>query len=121
MTVEAVDVEIISEDIPGWVVANEGNLTVALDVTITPELHNEAIARELVKNIQGIRKESGFDITDRINVVVSDVADARTVIRQFGEYISNQVLANSLTAGDATGGKDVEIDSTTYTIKVSRL
>ena len=119
--IELSDVEIISEDIPGWVVANEGNLTVALDVTITPELHNEAIARELVKNIQGIRKESGFDITDRINVVVSDVADASTVISQFGEYISNQVLANSLTAGDATGGKDVEIDSTTYTIKVSRL
>ncbi len=118
--IELSDVEIISEDIPGWVVANEGNLTVALDVTITPELHCEAIARELVKNIQGIRKESGFEITDRINVVISDVAEASTVLDQFSHYIGSQVLANNLVVGDATGGKEVEIDSTTYKIKVER-
>ena len=69
--IELADVEIFSEDIPGWTVANEGSLTVALDINITPELKNEAVAREIIKRIQGIRKDSGFEITDRIQVVIS--------------------------------------------------
>lgn len=116
--IELEDVEIISEDIPGWTVANEGNLTVALDITITPELKNEFVARELVKNIQGIRKDSGFEITDRIEVVVSDNGVAKEVVEQFSQYISSQVLANKLTVGDVEEGKDVDIDGTVYMINV---
>ncbi len=118
--VELSDVEIISEDIPGWTVANEGSLTVALDITITPELRNEALARKLVKNIQGIRKDSGFEITDRIEVVVSESDEISTVVENYGDYISSQVLANSLVVGNAEGGKDVDIDGVQYLIKVTK-
>ena len=69
--VEATDVEIFSEDIPGWLVANEGKLTVALDVTVTEELRREGIARELVNRIQNIRKSSGLEITDKIKITLS--------------------------------------------------
>ena len=89
-------VEIISEDIPGWLVANEGNLTVALDITVTEELRNEGIAREIVNRIQNIRKNQGFDITDRIDVVISSNEDTDKAVKQFSDYISRQVLANSL-------------------------
>ena len=119
--IELDDVEIISEDIPGWTVANEGNLTVALDITISPELKNEAMARKLVKNIQGIRKDSGFEITDRIEVVLSDAEGLSTVIENHGDYIRSQVLANALTIGDADGGRDVEIDDEHYLIKVTKV
>ena len=118
--IELSDVEIISEDMPGWTVANEGNLTVALDITITPELKNEAMARKLVKNIQSIRKDSGFEITDRIEVVISDSEGLGAIIEAHGDYIRSQVLANSLAIGNAEGGRDVEIDDTHYMIKVTK-
>lgn len=95
--VERADVEIISEDMPGWSVANEGALTVALDITITDELRNEGIAREMVKRIQAHRKESGFEITDRINVVVEQNDAIASAIADYKEFICSQVLANSLT------------------------
>lgn len=90
------DVEIIPVDIPGWKVANQGNLTVALDVTITPELKEEGYARELVNRIQNMRKETNFEVTDKIIVKVSGENYLNDVLKNNSEYISSQVLASSL-------------------------
>ena len=98
--IEAEDVEIFSEDIPGWTVANDGSLTVALDITLTDDLRNEGVARELVKRIQNLRKSSGFEITDRIDIQLEHHPLTDKAVNQFGEYISSQVLANSLTLVD---------------------
>lgn len=94
--IERADVEIISEDIPGWLVANEGRLTVALDITVTEELRKEGLARELVNRIQNLRKNNGFDVTDKITVSVlsNDIIDA--TIAEFNTYIANQVQAVSV-------------------------
>ena len=94
--IELEDVEIFSEDIPGWTVANEGSLTVALDIQVTDELKQEGIARELVKRIQTLRKESGFEITDRINVFVKSCPQIVDAVINFQSYICAQVLADSL-------------------------
>ncbi len=99
-TIDSTDVEIFSQDIPGWTVANEGSLTVALDITINDDLRNEGIARELVNRIQNIRKASGFNITDRIAVVISPNSEIEAAVAQYGEYISRQVLATSLKVGE---------------------
>ncbi|MDE5752568.1 MAG: isoleucine--tRNA ligase, partial [Duncaniella sp.] len=96
VTVDACDVEIISEDIPGWLVANEGALTIALDVTVTPELRREGLAREIVNRIQNIRKSRGYDITDRISLTFEPSGDNDEAIREHAEYISRQVLADNL-------------------------
>ena len=96
IAVERADVEIISEDMPGWTVANEGTLTVALDLQITPELRNEGLAREVVKRIQNYRKESGFDITDRISVTIQDVPQLREAAEAFADFIAAQVLADRI-------------------------
>ena len=95
-TVELADVEIISEDIPGWLVANEGRLTVALDITVTESLRKEGLARELVNRIQNLRKSNGYDITDKINVTVLSSDEMDDAIKEFNEYIANQVLAVSV-------------------------
>lgn len=87
------DVEIISEDIPGWQVANEGKLTVALDITVTDELKYEGIAREFVNRIQNIRKEKGFDVTDKINIQIEDHDFVREAVKRHSSYISSQTLA----------------------------
>ena len=100
-TIELCDVEVISEDIPGWLVANEGNLTIALDVTITEELKQEGVAREIVNRIQNIRKGRDYDITDKINVVFAANAETDNAVKAFNDYISRQVLAASLTIADA--------------------
>lgn len=108
--VEACDVDIYSEDIPGWLVANDGPLTIALDVTVTPELRREGIAREIVNRVQNIRKQSGFEVTDRINITFapSDLTD--DALAEYGDYISRQVLATSLTiAPVAEGGDGVNV------------
>lgn len=94
--IEAVDVEIFSEDIPGWLVANEGKLTVALEVTITEELRREGIARELVNRIQNIRKSSGFEITDKIQITISKNTQTDDAVNEYNSYICNQVLGTSL-------------------------
>ncbi len=99
-TIDSTDVEIFSQDIPGWTVANEGSLTVALDITINDDLRNEGIARELVNRILNIRKASGFNITDRIAVVISPNREIEAAEAQNGEYISRQVLAPSLKVGE---------------------
>ena len=85
--IEAADVEIISEDIPGWLVANEGKLTVALEVTVTEELRREGIARELVNRIQNIRKSSGFEITDKIRIRLSKNQETDDAVNEYNKYI----------------------------------
>ncbi len=99
VTVDLEDIEIFSQDIPGWSVANEGTLTVALDLTITEDLRLEGIARELIRSIQTLRKDSGFDITDRINVTIPESDDNRTCLNKFSDYIASQVLGNNITLG----------------------
>ena len=98
--IETADVEIISEDIPGWLVANEGKLTVALEVTVTEELRREGIARELVNRIQNIRKSSGFEITDKIRITISKNPQTDDAVTEYNNYICNQVLGTSLTLAD---------------------
>lgn len=122
-TVEACDVEIISEDIPGWLVANEGNLTAALDITVTEELRREGIAREIVNRIQNIRKDNDFDITDRIKVVISKNDSSDAAITEYTDYISKQVLADSLIICDNVAGDDttqLDMDEYTLTVKVTK-
>ena len=116
-TIELADVEIISEDIPGWLVANAGKLTVALDVTITEDLRKEGIARELVNRIQNIRKSSGFDITDRINIKISDLEQVRATVSEYREYIASQVLADSIQLGYVENGQEIDMDD--YILQVS--
>ena len=99
-TVELADVEIISEDIPGWLVANEGRLTVALDITVTEDLRKEGLARELVNRIQNLRKSNGYDITDKITVTVLSSGEMDEAIKEYNEYIANQVLAVSVEITD---------------------
>ena len=106
--IEAVDVEIISEDIPGWLVANEGNITIALDVTITEELKQEGIARDIVNRVQNIRKNRDYDITDKINLVFAPNADTDAAINAYSDYIARQVLATSISVGNIEGAEGVE-------------
>ena len=98
--IERADVEIISEDIPGWLVANEGRLTVALDIPVTENLRKEGLARELVNRIQNLRKSSGYDITDKISVTVLSNDGMDEAIKDFNSYIANQVLAVSVEITD---------------------
>ena len=120
--IELADVEIFSEDVPGWTVANEGALTVALDVEVTDELRREGVAREIVKKIQALRKDSGFDITDRIEVTVSASEASDAAVEQFREYICNQVLADSLVvSAELTEGEEVELDGCTVKVTVKRV
>ena len=119
LTVEAVDVDIISEDIPGWLVGNEGNLTVALDITLTDELRNEGMARELVNRIQNIRKKSGLEITDRIRVSIEPNEAATKAVEAFGDYIARQVLADEIKL-EANDGQAVEFDEFTLNITITK-
>ena len=99
VTIDLEDIEIFSQDIPGWSVANEGTLTVALDLTITEDLRLEGVARELIRSIQTLRKDSGFEITDRIHVTLPDSEDNRACLGKFSDYISSQVLADGISLG----------------------
>lgn len=117
--VELADVDIISEDIPGWLVANEGRLTVALDITVTEELKREGIARELVNRIQNIRKSSGFDITDKIHVRIARQAEINDAVETFGDYIARQVLAESIVLCDSLEAESTELDFETFTVRLS--
>ena len=117
--IETSDVEIISEDIPGWLVANEGKLTVALDVTVTDELKREGIARELVNRIQNIRKSSGFDITDKINIRISSNEETDAAVEEYKTYIAKQVLANSIEITEKLDRDINELDFENFKLKVS--
>lgn len=110
LLVERADVEIISEDMPGWIVANEGTLTVALDLQITPELRGEGLAREVVKRIQNYRKESGFEITDRIQVTIQAVPQLKEAVEAFADFISVQVLADKIVFAGELPSTAVEYD-----------
>lgn len=103
VTVDAADVEIISEDIPGWLVSNDGNLTVALEVELNDELRREGMARELINRIQNIRKDSGLEITDHIKVTLSPNDKVSAAVESFGDLIKSQVLANSIVIADNNG------------------
>jgi isoleucyl-tRNA synthetase len=105
------EVEIISEDIPGWLVANDGNLTVALDIMISPELLEEGIAREFINRIQNMRKDNGFEVTDKIRILIQKHDAINQAIANFGEFIANQTLATQIDLIDQLNGSDArEVD-----------
>jgi isoleucyl-tRNA synthetase len=125
VTLTPEDVEITSEDIPGWLVASEGRLTVALDVNITQELKDEGIARELVNRIQNLRKESGFEVTDKIIVEIKRQEMIDTAVENFSDYIASQTLARTVRLVDMADTSDavlIEIDECLKTsIRVSKI
>ena len=121
VTINLDEVEVVNEDIPGYAVANDGVLTVALDLEITENLRIEGQARELVKHIQTFRKESGFEITDRINITIEDSDVAKNIISNFKDYISTQVLAKSFTISPKVeNGEEWNIGDTNLTIKIEK-
>ena len=120
-TIELADVEIISEDIPGWLVANAGKLTVALDVTITDDLRKEGIARELVNRIQNIRKSSGLEITDRINIKLTDLEQIRETVSEYNNYIASQVLADKIELLESVDGQNIDMDDYILQISVEKV
>jgi isoleucyl-tRNA synthetase len=119
IVLEPEDVEIIPVDIPGWKVANSGQLTVALDVTMTEELKEEGIARELVNRIQNLRKDSQLDVTDRIDVKIQRNNAINSAVNNNLNYICAEILASSLELVDsveATQGSEIELDEDTKTL-----
>ncbi|HPG10221.1 MAG TPA: isoleucine--tRNA ligase [Chitinophagaceae bacterium] len=113
------EVDISSEDIPGWIVATKGRLTVALDVTITPELEDEGNAREFVNRIQKIRKDNGFELTDRIEVKVSAPNGLKDSLAKFKDYICAEILADKLEVlSDITDGSDIEVNDMSLKVNV---
>ncbi len=119
VTVEAADLEIISEDIPGWLVANDGNLTVALEVELNEQLIREGMARELINRVQNLRKDNGLEITDRIDVTVTPQEKVEEAMADFGDYVRTQVLADSITFAE-NDGPAVAFDDFTLNIKVDK-
>ena len=123
VVVTAADFEITSEDMPGWLVASEGKLTVALDITITEELKREGVARELVNRIQNIRKESGFEVTDKISVEIESNDLIAPAVESFAQYIAQQTLAVDVKAVAAPAGAfvvDSDIDEVALKIAVTK-
>ncbi len=118
------DYEITSEDMPGWLVTSEGRLTVALDITVTEELRREGVARELINRIQNIRKESGFEVTDKIDVEIERTALTEGAVEQFADYIASQTLAVGVKCTDTPAGSFVvgsDVDDEPVKIAVTRL
>ena len=115
------EVEISSEDLPGWMVASKGPLTVALDVTVTPELEREGNARELVNRIQKIRKDQEFELTDRINVQIGGAQTLEETIREFNYYICAEILADKLDlVAELTNGTLIEVNDVPLTVFVTK-
>ncbi len=119
VSIEVGDVEIISEDIPGWLVSNEGNVTVALEVELTDELRNEGMARELINRIQNLRKDTGLEITDRITVRIAPSEAVEKAVGAFREYIMTQVLADKLELAD-NGGASFDLGEVSANIEISK-
>jgi isoleucyl-tRNA synthetase len=115
--ISAEDVEIITEDMPGWLVANEGKLTVALDITVTDALVREGIARELVNRIQNIRKSNGFEITDKIIVEIESREEIAEAVNEYSNYIATQTLANSVKLVHHVN-EPIELEFDEYIVKV---
>jgi isoleucyl-tRNA synthetase len=123
LTLTSEDVEIISEDIPGWQVANDGKLTVALDITVSDDLKYEGIAREFVNRIQNIRKDNGYDVTDKITVCIEDHEFVREAVNRHSAYIASQTLATSVClSGNISGDniREVEIDEVVVKMLVKK-
>lgn len=121
ITISPEDVDIIAEDIPGWSVANKDNLTVALDITITPELQDEGNARELVNRIQKIRKESGLEVTDRINVDIQEFEPLKTAIINYKAYICAEILADDIKiVHNMQSGIDIEVNEAPLKVLISK-
>ncbi len=118
--IESTDVEILSDDIPGWLVGNEGRVTIALDITITDTLRKEGIAREMVNRIQNIRKSKDFEITDRIEIRISSNELFNEAITEFSQYISTQVLADSIVIEDNTFEEEIDIDEEILTLSINK-
>ena len=116
-TIVPEDVEIVTEDMPGWLVANNGILTIALDIELTDELIEEGIARELINRIQNLRKSSGLEITDRIAIVLEDRPEIHNAVLHCGDYIASQVLAKSLKLEADVQGESLEMDG--YNVKIN--
>ena len=114
------DVEIVTEDMPGWLVANNGILTIALDIELTDELIEEGVARELINRIQNLRKSSGLEITDRIKVVIEDRPEIHNAVLHCNEYIASQVLATSLELAIDVQGENIEMDGYNVNIKIEK-
>jgi isoleucyl-tRNA synthetase len=118
---QTTDVEISSEDIPGWTVANKGSLTVALDITVTPELEQEGNAREFVNRIQKIRKDTGFELTDRILVKVTAINGLKDSLVQYNDYICAEILAEKLEImPELEGGTEIEVNDILLKVIVSK-
>ena len=121
-TVMTDDVEIISEDIPGWLVANEGRLTIALDITVTDELRREGLARELVNRLQNLRKSSGLEITDHIRVTLASAKEMDGVLGDYGDYIRRQVLADAITTTEHIADMtELEFDDFRLPVKIEKV
>jgi isoleucyl-tRNA synthetase len=118
ITLDITEVEISSEDIPGWLVANDGNLTVALDITITEELKQEGIAREFINRIQNFRKDSGLEVTDKIKVYIQNHEAINEALKTHAQHIGNQTLAEKVEIVehiDPESGREVELDENVIT------
>ena len=122
VSLEPSDYEVSSEDMPGRLVATEGRLTIALDITVTPELRNEGVARELINRIQNLRKDSGFEVTDKIVAYVQRLPEVEEAVSGFRDYISSQILAGGIVLQDeVTGGSEVEwLDGKVMKIRLER-
>ena len=115
------EVEIAAEDIPGWSVASKGSLTVALDITLTDELKQEGDAREFVNRIQNIRKDSGFDLTDRIFVTVLEAESLKPSIVKYNDYICREILADVIQwVPEITDGIEIEVNDTLLKVVVNK-
>ncbi len=120
ITIELADTEIISEDIPGWLVENQDKLTVALDIEITDDLLKEGVAREFVNRIQNLRKAQDYEITDRINITISSNKELDSAVEQYADYIKAQVLGDSLTIAKDSVGTEVDINDELVTICIEK-
>jgi isoleucyl-tRNA synthetase len=114
------DVEITSQDIPGWLVANANGITVALDITINEELKQEGIARELVNRIQNLRKDSGFEVTDKIKVKIQRFGDLEKAVQNNESYIKSETLTYELVFDDQIDGIEIEFDDIKTKIVISK-
>ena len=124
IVVTPADFEITSEDMPGWLVASEGKLTVALDITLTDELRAEGVARELVNRIQNIRKDSGFEVTDKIRVEIEQIDLVRPALEKFSDYIAAQTLAVEVKGTESPNGSfvaETDVDETPIRIAVTKI
>ncbi len=122
--VDIADVRIISEDIPGWLVANEGSLTVALDIELTDALRREGLAREIINRVQNIRKDRGYEITDTVTLVFAPGKEVEAAVESFGDYIATQVLARAIAvapvADASPTAEQLDIDGLAVRVDISR-